>query len=93
MYNLTLFRFAFPLPRHHFAPPALMHERPERRGAGVRAELLIGELDFDRLTGAFELDFFRHRLVNRVSALRLIRFHSPSISSQSVALFQLHRYG
>jgi hypothetical protein len=32
-------------------------------------------------------------LVNRVSALRLIRFHSPSISSQSVALFQLHRYG
>ncbi|MCX6942971.1 MAG: hypothetical protein NTX09_19960, partial [Verrucomicrobia bacterium] len=45
------------------------------------------------LTGAFELDFFRHRLVNRVSALRLIRFHSPSISSQSVALFQLHRYG
>jgi len=79
-------------PRHQFAPPALMHERPERRGAGVRAELLIGELDFDRLTGAFELDFFRHRLVNRVSALRLIRFHSPSISSQSVALFQLHRY-
>jgi hypothetical protein len=34
-----------------------MHERPERRGAGVRGELLIGELDLDRLTGAFELDF------------------------------------
>jgi hypothetical protein len=40
-----------------------------------------------------ELDFSGHRLVHRASALRLIRFHSPSISSQSVAPFQLHRYG
>jgi hypothetical protein len=40
-----------------------------------------------------ELDFLRHRLVNRASALRLIRFHSPSVSFRTVALFQLHRYG
>jgi hypothetical protein len=47
----------------------------------------------DGLTRTLELHFFRHRLVNRASALRLIRFHSPSVSSQSVALFQLNHYG
>ena len=76
-----------------FAPTGFVQERPERRRPRVRAELLVGELDFDRLAPAFELDLLGHRLVNRALALRLIRFHSPSISSHSVAPFQLHRYG
>jgi hypothetical protein len=80
-------------PGDHFAPATLLQERPKRRSARVRAELLVGELDLDRLAGALELDLFGHLLVNRVFALRLIRFHSPSVSSRSVAPFQLHRYG
>ena len=76
-----------------FAPTRLVQKRPERRRPRVRAELLVGKLDLDGLATAFELDLFGHRLVNRALALRLIRFHSPSISSHSVAPFQLHRYG
>ena len=76
-----------------FAPTAFVQERPERRRPRMRTELLVGELDLDGLARALELDLFGHRLVNRALALRLIRFHSPSISSHSVAPFQLHRYG
>jgi len=62
--------------RDQFPPATLRQERPERRGARVRAELLIGELDLDRLARAFERDLFGHRLVKRASALRLVFFHS-----------------
>ena len=66
---------------------ALMQKRPERCRARMRAQLLLGELDLDRLAHTFELDFFGHRSVNRAFALRSIRFHSPSIGSQAVAPF------
>jgi hypothetical protein len=55
--------------------------------------LLVGELDLNGLAAAFEFNGAGHRLVNRACARRLRSFHSPPISSQSVALFQLHRYG
>jgi hypothetical protein len=32
-------------------------------------------------------------LVKRAFALRLVFFHSPPVTSPSVALFQTHRYG
>ena len=75
------------------APAALLQERPKRRAAGMRAELLVGELDLDGLTRALESDRASHRWVNRAGARRLVRFHSPPGSPPTVALFQLPRYG
>jgi hypothetical protein len=36
-----------------------MQERPERRGARVRTERLVGELEVGRPTRPLELDFVR----------------------------------
>jgi hypothetical protein len=71
-------------------PATLAQEGPERGRARVGTELLIGEADLDGLARAFELNVPGHRLVNRAYARRLRCFHLPPISSQSVALFQLH---
>lgn len=76
----------------HLCLSARLHERPERRGARVRTELLVGELDFDRPPGTLELHFLCHRLVGRAVALRLVLFHSTPITSPSVTLLPLHRY-
>jgi hypothetical protein len=70
-----------------------VQKRPESRGASVRAELLVGELDLDGLAGVFELDLLGYRLVKRAGARRLGCFHSPPFTSQTVAPFQLNRYG
>jgi len=74
-------------------PAALAQEGPESGTAGVGAQLLVGELDLDGLAAAFEFNGAGHRLVNRAGARGLCGYHSPLISSQSVALFQLHGYG
>ena len=79
--------------RHKLGPAAPVQERPERRRPGVRAELLVRELNLDGLTRAMEFDLFGHRLVIRAVALRLRFFHSPSVNPRTVACFQLHRYG
>ena len=55
-------------------PAAPVQKGPERCRPGVRAKLLIGELDLDGLIGAFELNSLRHRLVSRACAPRLIGF-------------------
>ena len=78
---------------HQLAPAAPVEERPERRRPGVRAKLLVGKLDLDRLARTLEFDLFGHRLVIRAVALRLRFFHSPSVNPRTVASFQLHRYG
>ena len=49
-------------------PSAPVQKRPERSRSGVRAELLVGELDLNGLVGALELNLGRHRLVSRVCA-------------------------
>ena len=74
-------------------PAAQLQERPKRGAAGVRAELLVGEVDLDRLAAPFDFNRISHRLVNRANAQRLRCFHSAPISSQSVAPWQLPRYG
>src|SRR5258707_14329051 len=55
-------------------PSAPMQEGPKSCRPGVRAELLVGELDLDGLMGAFELNLRCHRLVSRACARRLIGF-------------------
>src|SRR5216684_4207883 len=55
-------------------PSAPMQEGPKSCCPGVRAELLVGELDLDGLMGAFELNLWCHRLVSRACARRLIGF-------------------
>src|SRR5829696_3342300 len=55
-------------------PPAAVQKRPKGCRPGVRAELLVGELDLNGLVGGLELNFGRHRLVSRACARRLIGF-------------------
>src|SRR5882757_10163203 len=55
-------------------PSTPMQEGPKSCCPGVRAELLVGELDLDGLMGAFELNSRCHRLVSRACARRLIGF-------------------
>jgi hypothetical protein len=45
-----------------------MQKRPKRCCPGVRAQLLVGELDLNGLIGAFELNSLAHRLVSRAFA-------------------------
>src|SRR5436853_6627008 len=45
-----------------------MQKRPNRCCPGVRAQLLVGELDLNGLIGAFELNSLAHRLVSRAFA-------------------------
>ncbi len=66
---------------------------PEGGAARVRGKPLVGELNGDCFAPGFELKSTGHRLVNRACARRLRCFHTPPISSQSVAPFQLHRSG
>ena len=70
--------------------PEIRSLPPEHGAARVRGKLLIGEADGDCLAVGFELQCPGHRLVIRACARRLRCFHLPPISSQSVALFQLH---
>ena len=49
-------------------PAAAPQKRPERCCPGVGAELLVGKLDLDGLTGTLELNLGSHRLVRRACA-------------------------
>src|SRR6266567_7217930 len=55
-------------------PPAPVQKGPKSCCPGVRAELLVGELDLNGLIGGFELYFRCHRLVSWACARRLIGF-------------------
>jgi len=55
-------------------PPAPVQKGPKSCRPGVRAELLVSELDLNGLIGAFELNFRCHRLVSWACARRLIGF-------------------
>ena len=79
--------------RDPLAPAAKVQERPERRRARVRAQLLVGELDLDGLARALESDRAAHRRVNRADARGLLCFHPPPVSSPTAAPFRLHRIG
>src|SRR5438552_11959304 len=55
-------------------PPAPVQKGPKSCRPGVRAELLVSELDLNGLIGGFELNFRCHRLVSWACARRLIGF-------------------
>src|SRR2546426_289233 len=55
-------------------PPAPVQKAPKSCRPGVRAELLVSELDLNGLMGGFELNFRCHRLVSWACARRLIGF-------------------
>src|SRR5437899_12239486 len=55
-------------------PPATVQKAPKSCRPGVRAELLVSELDLNGLIGGFELNFRCHRLVSWACARRLIGF-------------------
>ena len=74
-------------------PISPTHPTPECGAARVGTQALVDKADRDGFTRSFKLKFPSHLLVNRACARRLLVFHSPTINSQSVASFQLHRSG
>src|SRR2546425_10057362 len=77
-------------------PPAPVQKAPKSCRPGVRAELLVSELDLNGLMGGFELNFRCHRLVSWACARRLIGFiHKNNQSTNGglspTALLRLRR--
>ena len=73
-----------------------MQKRPKRCCPGVRAQLLVGELDLNGLIGAFELNSLAHRLVSRAFAHTWLVFlhknNQPTNGGlNSTALLRLRR--
>src|SRR5205807_2702863 len=74
-----------------------MQKRPKRCCPGVRAQLLVGELDLNGLIGAFELNSLAHRLVSRAFAHTWLVFlhknNQPTNGGlNSTALLRLRRW-
>ena len=66
---------------------------PKRHEAGVTANVLVGEPDWDRRAGCRPGDKFGHRLVTGLRRRNRRFFHCPAILSKSRSLCPRHRYG